>query len=208
MKRSLGQQLLDLANPAPADFDPENLGNDALFNSNDPREEKKMLRTLSQSAQADVQKGQHVRNQLALSDGLLDIRIRIQKAIDLANRLPQPDTFAAFQADLAESSQSALLENASQQLVALLGDLVRTRMMLIAQNTAIKIASAKTVSSKRKRLADESGDELLQTLWDEILVPVDTEFVAFRDETIDKWNAKVQVASGIPLHKKFKVLNQ
>ena len=33
-------------------------------------------------------------------------------------------------------------------------------------------------------------------------------FKPFRQETIDKWNNKVQIAAGLPLNKKFKAINQ
>lgn len=52
-------------------------------------EEKKMLSTMSRTAQADVEKGQHVKQQLTLWDGFLDTRIRMQKAMNIANQLPQ-----------------------------------------------------------------------------------------------------------------------
>jgi protein AATF/BFR2 len=52
-------------------------------------EEKKMLSSMSRTAQADVEKGQHVKQQLTLWDGFLDTRIRMQKAMNNANQLPQ-----------------------------------------------------------------------------------------------------------------------
>lgn len=52
-------------------------------------EEKKMLSTMTKSAQADIEKGQHVKEQLTLWDGFLDTRIRMQKAMNIANQLPQ-----------------------------------------------------------------------------------------------------------------------
>jgi protein AATF/BFR2 len=52
-------------------------------------EEKKMISGLNKTAQADVEKGQHVKQQLTLWDGFLDTRIRMQKAMNIANQLPQ-----------------------------------------------------------------------------------------------------------------------
>jgi protein AATF/BFR2 len=52
-------------------------------------EEKNMLSTLSKTAKADVEKGQHVKEQLNLWDGFLDTRIRMQKAMNITNQLPQ-----------------------------------------------------------------------------------------------------------------------
>jgi protein AATF/BFR2 len=52
-------------------------------------EEKKMLSNMSKSAKSDVEKGQHVKQQLNLWDGFLDTRIRMQKAMNITNQLPQ-----------------------------------------------------------------------------------------------------------------------
>lgn len=55
-------------------------------------EEKKMLSTMSKSAKSDIEKGQHVKQQLNLWDGFLDTRIRMQKAMNITNQLPQVRT--------------------------------------------------------------------------------------------------------------------
>ncbi|KAI8928401.1 apoptosis-antagonizing transcription factor [Entophlyctis helioformis] len=188
-------------------------------------DEKKMIHTLSQSAKADVEKGRHVRAQLALWESLLEIRIRIQKIVDLANRLPQPDVYASvleaaaeFQASPSSAIGAEVLQTASSELVALLNDLVSIRLELVARNPLSKIAGSDAISRKRKHslvdvIAEDDGEPTdkharLAAAFDDVIAPLDAGFVAFRDETIDKWNSKVQVASGIPLQKKFKVINQ
>ncbi|NWZ15792.1 AATF protein, partial [Agelaius phoeniceus] len=45
---------------------------------------------------AEVEKGKAVRNQLALWDQLMEGRIKMQKVLLTANRLPQPDTYPRF----------------------------------------------------------------------------------------------------------------
>lgn len=59
-------------------------------------DEKAFVKNLSEAAKADVEKGKHVVEQLSLWDGLLDMRIRIQKAVDSANILPREETFQEF----------------------------------------------------------------------------------------------------------------
>ncbi|NWV19678.1 AATF protein, partial [Origma solitaria] len=44
----------------------------------------------------EVEKGKAVRNQLALWDQLMEGRIKMQKVLMTANRLPQPDTYPRF----------------------------------------------------------------------------------------------------------------
>lgn len=53
------------------------------------QEEKDMISRMSASAQSDIEKGQHVRQQITLWENFLESRIRIQKSVELANQLPQ-----------------------------------------------------------------------------------------------------------------------
>ncbi|KAJ3173255.1 hypothetical protein HDU88_004717 [Geranomyces variabilis] len=180
-------------------------------------EEKKLIKTMSASARADVEKGHHVRAQITLWDGLLDSRIRIQRAVNVANRFPKPDLHPAFAA--SSSDAQAAIDDASQELVALVDDLIDLRTALISQNPAVQplyaedsqlaippFAGEPTESLKRKRDQDDP-DALLEAIWADVQ-PLDAQFKPYRDQTIDKWNSKVQVATGIPLQKKFKAINQ
>ncbi|NWU95915.1 AATF protein, partial [Upupa epops] len=55
------------------------------------------IMTFSKGQESDeVERGKAVRNQLALWDQLLEGRIKMQKALVTANRLPQPDTYPTF----------------------------------------------------------------------------------------------------------------
>jgi protein AATF/BFR2 len=56
----------------------------------------------------------------------------------------------------------------------------------------------------KKRTFDESNVDELYTEMNEM----DTLFQPFRETTIDKWNQKAMISSGIPMQKKFKVVNQ
>ncbi|KAJ3167514.1 hypothetical protein HDU87_001507 [Geranomyces variabilis] len=180
-------------------------------------EEKKLIKTMSASARADVEKGHHVRAQITLWDGLLDSRIRIQRAVNVANRFPKPDLHPAFAA--SSSDAQAAIDDASQELVALVDDLIDLRTALISQNPAVQplyaedsqltiapFSGERTESLKRKR-DQEDPDALLEAVWADVQ-PLDAQFKPYRDQTIDKWNSKVQVATGIPLQKKFKAINQ
>jgi protein AATF/BFR2 len=59
---------------------------------------------------------------------------------------------------------------------------------------------------KRKR-EDDMDDWIESTLAD-VLKPLMEGFDKYRNETIDKWNNRVQMANGMLAHKKFKVINQ
>ncbi|KAI9096155.1 apoptosis-antagonizing transcription factor [Phlyctochytrium arcticum] len=174
-------------------------------------EEKKLAQSMSSAAKADVQKGQHVRAQLSLWDGLLDGRIRIQRVMAVANRFPKSDTFPTFTSATTTNADKLLsgIQVASQELVHLVDELLDLRSELVSQNPAVA-ACCPSASNKRKRSeSDESQDvtELLESTWKDIHT-LDTEFKAFRDPTIEKWSAKVQLTSGAAMQKKFKAINQ
>ncbi|RKO92008.1 apoptosis-antagonizing transcription factor [Blyttiomyces helicus] len=169
-------------------------------------EEKKLIKSMSVSAKADVEKGRHVRDQMALWDGLLDGRIRMQRAVAIANRFPQPQTYRAFvtATEDPEVIRSGIAEG-SKELVALIDDLVDIRKALISANDAISMPAVKGAKKRKRNDADPSS--LIDSIWSD-LKALDEGFVPFRDQTIEKWNNKVQVAGGIPMQKKFKAINQ
>ncbi|EGF81891.1 hypothetical protein BATDEDRAFT_86940 [Batrachochytrium dendrobatidis JAM81] len=177
------------------------------------KDQGKMMKAMTESAQADVEKGKHVRAQLGLWDSLLDIRIRIQKAVDLANQMPQASMYEQFLESATQEISAAecrqQVKETSAQLTTLLDDLTTLRLELVDRNPAITIDGIKDISHKRSYLSLESSDQdSIQHIWDDVLAPFDNGFLTFRDETINKWNNKVQAASGIHLHKKFKALDQ
>ncbi|NWQ62115.1 AATF protein, partial [Neopipo cinnamomea] len=56
----------------------------------------------------EVEKGKAVRNQLALWDLLMEGRIKMQKALMTANRLPQPDTYPRFREEGGQQFDNAV----------------------------------------------------------------------------------------------------
>ncbi|NWX28924.1 AATF protein, partial [Notiomystis cincta] len=57
---------------------------------------------------AEVEKGKAVRNQLALWDQLMEGRIKMQKVLLTANRLPQPDTYPRFRKEGGQDFDNAV----------------------------------------------------------------------------------------------------
>ncbi|NXI12519.1 AATF protein, partial [Irena cyanogastra] len=55
----------------------------------------------------EVEKGKAVRNQLALWDQLMEGRIKMQKVLVMANRLPQPDTYPRFRKEGGQDFDNA-----------------------------------------------------------------------------------------------------
>jgi protein AATF/BFR2 len=67
---------------------------------------------------------------------------------------------------------------------------------MFEDDEAIDLETVESLKRKRAEGLD------LDALWSQVIEPMDTAFTAYRDETIDKWNDKVQQPS-----KKFKVIN-
>ncbi|KAI8984148.1 apoptosis antagonizing transcription factor-domain-containing protein [Mycotypha africana] len=167
------------------------------------QEERQMISQLSQSAQADAEKGKHVRQQLTLWDNCLESRIRMQKVVDDANRLPQNDTYYDFLAKSEGVEKD--LEVAKTELREIIDDLMDIRSGLFAQHGSVDLTDKELNS--RKRHLDDDDDEYLDKLWKDISEMNDV-FVPFRNSTLEKWSNKVQAASGARLNKKFKAFDQ
>jgi protein AATF/BFR2 len=59
---------------------------------------------------------------------------------------------------------------------------------------------------KRKR--EDDMDDWIESTYHDILKPLHEGFDKYRNEIIDKWNNRVQMANGMLAQKKFKVINQ
>ncbi|CAO3637836.1 unnamed protein product [Mucor hiemalis] len=165
-------------------------------------EEKQMISQLSKSAQSDVEKGQHVRQQLTMWDNCLENRIRMQKVVDNANKLPQNDDFIDFLAKSEGVEKD--LEAAKNDLREVIDDLMDMRTDLFTQNGSIDL-SEQDFNSRKRYLDDD--DEYIEKLWSDIS-QINDVFVPFRNSTLEKWSNKVQVAAGARLNKKFKAFDQ
>ncbi|KAJ2656503.1 rRNA-processing protein bfr2, partial [Coemansia sp. RSA 1200] len=175
--------------------------------------EKALLKSITQTAKSDIEKGQHVLNQTRLWEGALDARIRVQKVITAANELPQYDDFdelvgSRFEGEV-EPEENNCLEEARQSIRLLLGSLVDLRKTLVGQNESVS-NSQKAAKAGTKRLASEltgdEEDEIVAT-WNE-LEEMRSEFKPYRNESLEKWSDKVQMSANVSNLKKFKAVNQ
>jgi protein AATF/BFR2 len=88
------------------------------------KDNQKMMAKLSEAAKAEVEKGKHVQGQISLWERLLDIRIRLQKPLEIGNNLPLPATF-----DEIESSNTEQIEAATDDVKELLNSMIDYRMV-------------------------------------------------------------------------------
>lgn len=183
-------------------------------------EQEANLIKLVQVEDKDRQKAQHARNQRALSDTVLEARIRMQKPLALAARLPRGDAMTAFCKKVkptgdASASLSSLSLSCCTEASELVEELLALRSALWTQNSALP--SPGMWKTRRAVGGEERGDgegvgkrkreDDISALWERISA-ADDELVAFRDSTIDKWNSKVTLGSGAKTGNKFKALNQ
>ncbi|CEG64373.1 hypothetical protein RMATCC62417_01354 [Rhizopus microsporus] len=166
------------------------------------QEEKQIISQLSKSAQTDVEKGQHVRQQLTLWDNCLENRIRMQKLVDSVNKFPQNDTYVDFLTKSEGIEED--LEQVKTDLRQVIDDIMDIRVGLFEQNGCIDL-SKKNFNTRKRHLDDD--DVYIDKLWKDIS-EINDVFVPFRNSTLEKWSNKVQVAAGARLNKKFKAFDQ
>ena len=157
---------------------------------------------LVQVASSDREKAVHARNQRALSDIVLEARIRLQRPLALAARLPRGAAMQAF-AESAESDLQPVVKDARGEARGLVEQLLALRGAICAGNAALPNPSGWQTRAGGKRARQEEVEEL----WRRVEA-ADAELETFRDTTIDKWNTKVMLGSGAKGGTKFKALNQ
>ena len=180
-------------------------------------EQEANLIKLVQVEDKDRQKAQHARNQRALSDTVLEARIRMQKPLALAARLPRGDAMTAFckkakRTGDAGVSFASLANECRTEASELVEDLLALRTGLWAQNPALP---APGEWKTRRETGEEDGggvgkrkrEDEVAALWERVSA-ADEALVPFRDATVDKWNSKVMLGSGAKAGNKFKALNQ
>lgn len=125
------------------------------------------------SDQTEVQKGIAIQQQRKIYDGLLNMRIRLQKAIVAAN------TFTTLDSD-DSSSEAEAYEAAEEAAIKLLNTISDLRENLAPPTAA---------GSKRKRALDIDFSN--QQIWEQIQED-DRRAMKFREDRLDKWSRKVQ----------------
>ncbi|NXW39776.1 AATF protein, partial [Nyctiprogne leucopyga] len=81
---------------------------DNIKDSKDSEEDGGVMTFSKGQDTEEVEKGKAVKNQLAIWDQILEGRIKIQKALVTANRLPQPDTYPVFRKEGGQEFDNAV----------------------------------------------------------------------------------------------------
>lgn len=102
------------------------------------------------------------------------------------------------------------LEESKHNLRSFIDTLITLRTSLLR-----KIPDVKVPKSNKRQLSDledEESSNIDEDSWQtkawKDIEGLDESWRSYRNNTLEKWSNKVQIASGIPLNKKFKAMNQ
>ncbi|OAA42347.1 protein BFR2 [Beauveria brongniartii RCEF 3172] len=124
---------------------------------------------------ADIEKGAAIQKQRKLYDGLLNLRIRLQKALVAAN------TFSALEEEQEEGERTAeSYDTAEVTALSLLNTISSLR-----ENCGAPVVSG--IKRKRDYEASSTSAEIWEQLQEE-----DRRALKFREKCLEKWSHKVQ----------------
>jgi len=133
------------------------------------------------------------KKQKQLWDLLLELRIKLQRSLTDANKLPQADIYTDFNKN--DEIKTAFTE-ATEELDGLVNDLMEF------SNT---MRDANPVIPKAQEPESKSND-IIDNWWHRIETSLDC-FEPYQNEVIDRWNQRTQLIAGMK-NKQLKALNQ
>ncbi|EJS42271.1 bfr2p [Saccharomyces arboricola H-6] len=164
------------------------------------QETKQAINKLSQSVQRDASKGYSILQQTKLFDNIIDLRIKLQKAVIAANKLPLT-TESWDEAKKGDSSETGHLIKENEKLFNnLFNQLINFRIKFQTGDRITQSdATAKHKISKKRSVRElyKETDSL------------DSELKEYRNAVLNKWSTKVSSASGNSAlsSSKFKAIN-
>jgi protein AATF/BFR2 len=152
----------------------------------------------SRSKEQDEQQAELVRYQRRLYDAALDLRMSLQRPLQIAARFPFGDGFDLLPGDVSEAFSGAV-----DVIAETLEGLGTIEAGLLNADDTFGMVEEKGFNKKRRGRPD------LDAIWEEIDGRFE-ETRAARESAIDYWNRRTQVAAGghALTNKKFKALNQ
>lgn len=170
-------------------------------------EEEKGLEILKVQERDSQQKGQAVRNQKALWDRALEVRISLQKILGGANRLPRKE------AKLGLCQENEQIKEAYEKLtdsaVSALDCLLDLGTLLVEKNTAItqSYSSMPNGNGKREASGDAERESVSCRSWEKLDGLYST-IVPYRDNSLDRWQRKTQIYTGAVGKARLRAFNQ
>lgn len=179
-----------------------------------------LVRDVAARASADVEKGRAAKRQMEVFEGLLDTRIKLQKALQAANLFiplakaaDDDDTTEETdaQADEHDTTAAAAVSSAEKSCLELIDSLLTLRDGMLARD-APAVDGAAARPRKRKYSELNTEDVTLDALWEEVSTSR-PRLSSWRDAVLQKWSARVSastsaVGAAAGPNKKFKALGR
>ncbi|KAJ5281765.1 Protein bfr2 [Penicillium angulare] len=150
-------------------------------------DQKTIAATISQAAKADAAKGKAVKAQRITFDSLLNTRIKLQKGLsaidEMSSSVVSGEKDATADSDEGAADEDAI-KSAESAALALWSTLEELR-------TALADAHTKDGNKKRKRLSPVTPATESDLLWQR-MADLESESLAHRRSTLDKWSSKVR----------------
>ncbi|XP_023751285.1 uncharacterized protein LOC111899664 [Lactuca sativa] len=158
-------------------------------------QEQDLFRNIRRDPNEDLQKGKSVKNQGALWDKTLEFRLLLQNSFVNSNRLPQEPIRSSFcnSCEEVKEAYSDLIDSTKKTLDSIL----KLQEALVEKNPSIVEASKGDAILDASRKGDEEWFKISQ---------MQSKIAPFRNMSVDKWQRKTQVTSGIK--NKFQAFNQ
>ncbi|KAJ5925024.1 Protein bfr2 [Penicillium verhagenii] len=155
-------------------------------------DQKTITASISQAAKADAAKGKAVKQQRTAFDALLNTRIKLQKGLGAINEISAMSMQAENKTggsdnEDGEPADDEAIKSAESAALALWSTLEELR-------TALADAHSKDGSKKRKRPSPITPNAKSALLW-ERMADLESESLAHRRSTLDKWSSKVRGTS-------------
>lgn len=181
---------------------------DSEGESPDDEDEGTICTLSKQKVNEEVEKGMAVKSQLALWDQLLEGRIKAQKVLVTANKLPQPQTFPEFK-KRGGAELAAVQKNTHKALKALQRSLLELHDQLLYQNPDTRtIAVGQTGAPNEEEIdSDEDGEGSVQERevpkrkldmadYPDFMAKRFAAFQPYRDTMLQKWHDRTRLSMG------------
>ncbi|KAG4032703.1 hypothetical protein MFRU_006g01680 [Monilinia fructicola] len=151
-------------------------------------EQKTVVATISQAAKADADKGNAVKQQRKTFDSLLNVRIRLQKALVATNSL------TAASNKIQENGDETPFQAAEEAAIKLWNTIDGLRHDLS------KASSTSKTGQKRKRGIDSATPSSI--IWEQMQA-TEVANIDNRQTILEKWSSKVRATTALPVSRKL-----
>ncbi|EJT81198.1 transcription factor AATF/Che-1 [Gaeumannomyces tritici R3-111a-1] len=149
--------------------------------------QKSIVSTMSEAAKADAEKGSAVRQQRRSFDALLNIRIRLQKALVAVNSL---GTISESDQDLAGDEPYQAAEEAALKLWS------------TVETFRCSLPTSSAAASGKKRKRELGLDTPLGELWED-MEAIESRAASHRKKVLEKWSNKVRSTTAVATSRKL-----